>query len=213
MQRAAELSRSFGESNPKLAAVRSQIADVQSRLRQEIDRVANNFREQARTAATPRGPAQKHAREPAPGGRGRPARRDRAARPAARGRRRPRALRPAARALKGNQRGKRAAAARRPDHLPRRGAGAAVLPQSQADPAGLLRHQPDRGGAAGVRAGASGPRLLHPRSGRGRAGRHRVGRGALAAPLGAAAAGAGKTTFWRSRTPCTARACAAFTPA
>lgn len=51
LQREAELSRSFGENYPKVAAVRSQIADVQSRLRQEIDRTANNFREQARTAA------------------------------------------------------------------------------------------------------------------------------------------------------------------
>ncbi len=51
LQRAAELSRSFGENYPKLAAVRSQIADVQLRLRQEIDRAANNYREQARAAA------------------------------------------------------------------------------------------------------------------------------------------------------------------
>ncbi len=51
MQRAAELSRGFGENYPKLAAVRSQIADVQSRLRQEVDRAANNYREQARAAA------------------------------------------------------------------------------------------------------------------------------------------------------------------
>ena len=51
MQRAAELSRSFGESYPKLAAVRAQMADVQSRMRQEVDRAANNFREDVRTAA------------------------------------------------------------------------------------------------------------------------------------------------------------------
>ena len=51
MQHAAELSRSFGENYPKLAAVRSQIADVQLRLRQEVDRAANNYREQARAAA------------------------------------------------------------------------------------------------------------------------------------------------------------------
>jgi uncharacterized protein involved in exopolysaccharide biosynthesis len=37
-QRAAELSRSIGESYPKVVAVRAQMADVQSRLHQEADR-------------------------------------------------------------------------------------------------------------------------------------------------------------------------------
>ena len=45
LQNAAELSRSFGESYPRLAATRSEIADVQGRLWQEVARIAAGLRE------------------------------------------------------------------------------------------------------------------------------------------------------------------------
>ncbi len=52
LQRAAELSHRFGENFPKLAELRSQISDVRSRLRQEVERVADNLREEVRTTQT-----------------------------------------------------------------------------------------------------------------------------------------------------------------
>ncbi len=50
LQQAAALSHSFGENFPKLAELRSQIADTRLRLRQELARTVNGFREEARNA-------------------------------------------------------------------------------------------------------------------------------------------------------------------
>jgi capsular exopolysaccharide synthesis family protein len=49
LQQAAQLSHNDGEANPKLAAVRREIADVHARTRLEVERIAASLRENART--------------------------------------------------------------------------------------------------------------------------------------------------------------------
>lgn len=49
-QQAAAMSQKFGDKYPRLTELRSQIADTQSQLRQEVERVMNGFREEVRTA-------------------------------------------------------------------------------------------------------------------------------------------------------------------